>query len=163
MVYFFLFCVICLLLAAIPNEEWQGVAPAAVVAGLYLLCWLMARWSRVEAWQQKVIVGSERIDMGFFGDDGCYFIPTYEGEETWQRLLVGLPFVALLLFRLVRRAHNAPLRRYLKWFFFFYGVAALSGAENDWFPGPVDKPTFRNPELTDPPPFGVPAQVFIPS
>lgn len=157
MLYLLLFSVICLLLAAIPDADWQGIAPTAVGAGLYLLCLLMARWSRLEAWQQKIVTGSERIDMGFFGDDGCYFIPTYQGEGTWQWLL-GLPLVALLVFRLVRRERNAPVRRSLKWLFFFYGVAAMYGAHNQWFPGPVAKPTFGNPELTAPPPPAAPLQ-----
>ena len=104
------------------------------MAGLYLLSLLLARWARVEAWQQKVVMGSERIDMGFFGDDGCYFIPTYQGEGTWQWLL-GLPVVALLAFRLVRRERNAPVRRTLKWLFFFYGVAVMYGAIMNGFQG----------------------------
>lgn len=157
MLYFFFFPVICLLLAAIPDKPWQGLAPLATVAGLYVLCFCFARWSRAEAWQQQVVVGSERVDMGFFGDDGYYFIPTYQGEGTWQWLL-GLPAVALLLFRLVRRERNAPLQRTLKQLFFFYGTAVMYGANNQWFPGPVAKPTFGNPELTTPPPPAAPLQ-----
>jgi hypothetical protein len=155
--YFFLFSVVCLLLAAMPDKPWRGAAPVATVVGLYLLCGFFARWSRAEAWQQKVIVGSERVDMGFFGDDGCYFIPTYQGEGTWQWLL-GLPVVALLIFRLVRPERNAPVRQTLKWLFFFYGTAVMYGANNQWFPGPVTKPTFGNPELTAPPPPAAPLQ-----
>ncbi|GAB3584074.1 hypothetical protein [Hymenobacter daeguensis] len=160
MIYLLLFGVICLLLAAVPDTAWRGLAPGVVVAGLYLLSLLMARWSRLAAWQQKIIVGAERIDLGFFGDDGSYYVPTYQDQETWQGLLAGLPLAALLIFRLVRRAHNAPVRRCLKWLFFFYGVAALYGSENGWFPGPVARPAFGNPALTAPPPAGAPASAY---
>ena len=152
MTYFLLFSVVCVLLAALPDGAWARTSTVGVVAGLYLLCFLLARWARIEAWQQKVVVGAEQVDMGFFGDDGCYFIPTYQNEGIWQWLLMGLPLVALLVFRLVRRKRNAPVRRSLKWLFFFYGVAVMYGAENSWFPGPVDKPTFSNAELTLPRP-----------
>jgi hypothetical protein len=157
MVYFLVFSAVCLLLAALPASAWARASTVGVVAGLYLLCFLLARWSRVAAWEAKVVVDYEQIDMGFFGDDGHYFIPIYQGEGTWQWLL-GLPVVALLAFRLVRRERNAPVRRRLKWLFFFYGVAVMYGGHNQWFPGPIAKPTFGNPELTMPPPPAAPLQ-----
>jgi hypothetical protein len=155
MLYFFLFSVICLLLAAIPDEPWRGRTSLAAVVGLYLLCFFFARWSRIEAWQQKIVVGSEQVDVGFFGDDGHYFVPTYQGEQTWQILLLGLPCTALAIFSLIRRTHNAPMRHYLKWLFFFYGVAVMAGTSQNWFPGPNHKPAFGNPELTAPPLVGI--------
>ena len=82
MTYLLLFSVVCLLLAALPASASARASTVGVVAGLYLLCFVLARWSRVAAWQEKVIVDSAQIDMGFFGDDGHYFIPTYQGEGT---------------------------------------------------------------------------------
>jgi hypothetical protein len=155
MLYFFFFAIICLLLAAIPDKPWQGVAPLATVAGLYVLCFCFARWSRAEAWQQRVVVGAEEVEMGFFGDDGSYFVPTYQGEQTWQLLLLGLPSLGLAIFSFVRRTHNGPIRLYLKWLFLPYGVVVMHGTNQDWFPGPIHKPAFGNPELTTPAPFGI--------
>lgn len=155
MLCFVLFSVACLLLAAIPDEPWQGATPTATVVGLYLVCFCCARWSRTETWQQKVIVDYEKVEVGFFGDDGCYFIPTYQHEQTWQLLLLGLPCAALLIFRLVRREHNRPLRQHLKCFFLLYGMAVMYGTNHNWFPGPVQKPAFSNPELTTPSPIGL--------
>ncbi|MBF9143250.1 hypothetical protein [Hymenobacter properus] len=152
MLYFPVFSLGYLALALLPPGTWTWRSALAVVAVLYGVVLMCARGSRLVAWQQKHIIGTEEIPSGFMRTDPSTFVPTYQGEQTWQWLLFGLPPLAWLCWHYVNRARNAPLRRALAALYLLYGGLVMYGAENDWFtdPGLSDKPQFRDEQLTIP-------------
>ncbi|MCR5889902.1 hypothetical protein LRS06_19420 [Hymenobacter sp. J193] len=150
MFYFLVFALVCLGLAVLPEGTWTRSVSLLIVGIFYALVLLCARTSRLDAWQQKEIVGSEELPSSLASMDPSTYEPIYRGEDTWAWMLWFLPLLALICWYYINRSRNALLRSSLMWLYGPYTFLVIYGLANNLFPGPESKPEFMDEQLKIP-------------